>query len=178
MAQSSWSVACSFFAGLATIAWCAACLPGCNPDGPPPGDEGLAIVLVDTGEILLTDAHLEAYDWDTHRLLLAPSGVDRWESFAVWDTTHTPPVRKLGALTGREFSLRIDGIEMYRGHCWSLAMSMMRSGVLLYDTIGAAPDRSLRLGFERLVDETAADPRGRPEIEACLRTRGKLRSGR
>lgn len=173
MAQRSSSIA-----WLATIAWLAAPLLACSPEGPAPGDEGLAIVLVDTGEVLLTDAHLEAYDWDTHRLHLAPSGVDRWESFAVWDSTRTPPVRKLGTLTGREFSLRIDGIEMYRGHCWSWAMSMLRSGVLLYDTIGTAPDGSLWLGFERLMDETAEDPRGRPEIETCLRARRKLRRGR
>jgi hypothetical protein len=138
------------------------------------GESGFAVSLVETGEPILTDKDIATYVWKEHRIVLTPEGVDRWDSFAVIDSTQDPPVRKMGKLTGKEFVVTVDGVDMYRGHFSSMALSYMQPGVLLYDTIGAWHDE-LRLRFEQKDGEPKNDPRDRPEIAAHFRKVGKLK---
>jgi len=137
-------------------------------------EKGFSIFLVDSGEVVIADEHVSAYIMDTYRFVLSPKGIERWESFARFDTLQEPPVRKLGGLTGKQFVLSIDGVEIYRGHFWSLVMSRMQSGILIYDTLGPAAGE-IWVGFEPLNQESKEDPRDRQEIVGYFRKQGKLK---
>ncbi len=150
-------------------------LSSCDADRHRP--VGFAITLVESGERVLGDEHIAAYEWSDHRILLSPSGIDRWESFVEFDTTQTPPVRKLGRLTTKEFVVTLNGVEMYRGHFSSMVSSLKGSGVLLYDTLGV-PRGEVWMEYSTLKGTPEKDPRARPEIEAYLRKQGKLLEGR
>jgi hypothetical protein len=137
---------------------------------------GFAISLVESGEVILTDAHIATYEWDKHRIVLTPKGVQRWESFVKFDKSQDPAVRKLGELTRKEFAVTVQSVEMYTGYFWSMTSSLLRSGVLLYDTSGVTRGE-VWVSFTRLDGEPEDDPRARPEIEAYLRKQGKLKKG-
>jgi hypothetical protein len=129
--------------------------------------------LVESGEVILTDDHIATYIWERHRIVLTPQGVDRWESFSKLDESKSPPIRKLGSLTSKEFVVRIGDVDLYRGHFSSMASSLMQSGVLLYDTMGV-PQGEIWLGITRLDGVSKDDPRARPEIADYFRKQGKL----
>ncbi len=133
--------------------------------------------MLDSGEVVLTDEHIEAYVWDEHRIVLTPKGIERWQSFINFDNSQDPPIPKLGKLLMKEFVVTLNGVEMYRGHFWSMASSLMKPGVLLYDTLGW-PRGEVRMSFTRLNGTPEEDPRARPEIEAYFRRQGKLKDGR
>jgi hypothetical protein len=136
-------------------------------------NEGLAILLVQSGEVILSDEHVAGYSLADHTIILTPKGVDRWKSFACYDHTQEPPIPKLGELSGKEFVMTVDGEEMYHGHFCSFAMSRIYPGVQIYDTL-IMTDR-LTVRFQRIDNEPKVDPRGRPEIVAYFRAHGKLR---
>ena len=138
-----------------------------------PEGVGFAITLLESGEPILTDEHIAAYIWDEHRIILTPKGVGRWESFIEFDKSQDPPIPKLGGLTMKEFVVTVNGVEMYRGHFWSMLSSLLKPGVLLYDTMGVTRGYVL-MDFDGTPDD---DPRARPEIEAYFRKQGKLKGG-
>ena len=138
---------------------------------------GFAITLLESGEPILTDEHIAAYVWAEHRIILTPKGVERWESFIEFDKSQDPPIPKLGGLTMKEFVVTVNGVEMYRGHFWSMLSSHLKPGVLLYDTMGVTRGY-VRMDFERLDGTSDDDPRARPEIAAYFRKQGKLKSDR
>lgn len=131
------------------------------------------ILLAESGEVILSDEHVAEYDASHHAIFLTPEGIERWKSFIPFDDSFDPPIPKLGRLTGKEFVVRIGDEEMYRGYFWSMVMSSMRKGVLIYDTL--FPVDQLAVGFSPLGDEALDDPRGRPEIIGHFRDTGKLR---
>ena len=147
-------------------------LSSCDADRS--AEVGFSISMSDTGDIVLTDEHIATYVWEEHRILLTPKGVERWESFIPYDKSQEPPIPKLGGLTQKEFVVTLDGVEMYRGHFWSMTSSQLGPGVLLYDTLGM-PRGEVRMGFSRLDETQQEDPRGRSEIQAHFRKQGKLR---
>jgi hypothetical protein len=138
------------------------------------GEVGFAIILLESGERILTDEHIAAYMWNEHRILLTPKGIERWESFVEFDISQDPPIRKLGRLTTKEFVVTLNGDEMYRGHFSSMVSSVTNSGVLLYDTLGA-PRGEVRMSFTRLEGGPEDDPREHPEIKSYFRKQGKLK---
>jgi hypothetical protein len=158
------------FTAMLTVSLCS-----CGAD--PPGAVGFAISLSESGELILADEHIATYVWDEHRIVLTQGGLERWESFVEFDTSQDPPIRKLGRLTTKEFVVTLNGVEMYRGHFWSMASSLMKSGVLLYDTLGA-PRGEVWMSFARSNGTPAEDPRAQPEVEAYFRKQGKLKEGR
>lgn len=158
---------------IATIAVVLLTLPLSSCDTHQPVRAGFVISLLESGEPVLTDEHIATYVWEAHRIVLTPKGVARWESFAKFDRSVDPPIPKLGELTKKEFVVTLDGSEMYRGHFWSMALSLLKSGVLLYDTSGANRDQ-VWITFTRAEGTQEDDPRARPEIEAYFRAQGKL----
>ena len=141
------------------------------------GETGFAIILIESGELILTDEHISEYIWDEHRIRLRPKGIERWESFVEFDRSQDPPVRKLGGLTNKEFVVTLNEDEMYRGHFSSMASSLMNPGVLIYDTMGL-PQGEVWMRFVALDEAPKDDPRGHPEIKAHFRRQGKLRDTR
>ncbi len=138
-----------------------------------PEEGGFAITLNESGEVILTDEHIASYDWDKHRIALTTKGIERWQSFVKFNDSFDPPIRQLSDLTTKEFTVMLDGAEMYRGHFTSFVSSLGLSGVTLYDTLGV-PGNEVWMKFSRLDGKPAEDPRSRPEIEEYFRKQGKL----
>lgn len=129
-------------------------------------------MLVQTGEVVFSDAHVADYDPSQHRLVLSPWGRQRWQDFAQWGTHYGQRFPRWGTLTGQEFALRIDGEEIYRGHFWSMLMSQLKPGLKIYDTVGM-PSGDLFIRFDPLGDEPFEDPRERREITEYFRARAR-----
>jgi hypothetical protein len=139
-------------------------LQAAPPVAPPA--QGFAITLVDSGEVVLTDVHVEAYLEKTSQILLSEEGLRKWESY-MWD-------RGRSRLYRREFVLTIDGVEMYRGHISSMISSFIGRGVRILDALYVRA-RTLQVEFNALGDDNLQDPRHRPELIAYFRERSKLR---
>jgi hypothetical protein len=135
---------------------------------------GFELSLAASGEVILKDVDIAAYIWGKHRIVLTPKGVERWQSFVPFDSSYDPPIPKMGGLFGKEFVIKLNGVEMYRGHFWSMCSSQLKPGVLIYETLGVIQD-ALWIEFERPHNKVEDDPRGRPEIQAYFRKQGKLK---
>jgi hypothetical protein len=151
---------------LAIIPILASLLGGAGPLQAAPPAHGFAITLVDSGEVVLTDAHVEAYLQRTNQILLSEEGLRKWESYVTG--------RGGSRLYRREFALTIDGVEVYRGQISSMISSMIGRGVRILDALYVR-DRRLRVEFNALGDDSLPDPRQRPELTAYFREQGKLR---
>jgi hypothetical protein len=136
--------------------------------------EGFAITLAESGEVVLSDEHIAAYDVARHAIVLNASGIERWRSFTTFDHSFDPPIPKLSGLFGKEFVLTVGGKEMYRGFFWSMASSSLKTGVLIYDTLPPV-NGELTVAFQRLGDDAVADPRNNETIVAYFQRQGKLR---
>jgi hypothetical protein len=155
-----------------TVAWVASLLSSCGANNS--GEAGFKISLVGTGEVVLTDEHIAEYIWDKQIILLTPEGIERWDSYVRFDTSHNPPVRQLGFLASKEFVVMLGDAEMYRGHFSSFVSSVMYGGVTLYDTLGI-PQGELWLRISHREGEARNDPRYRSEIAEHFRKLGRLK---
>ena len=78
------------------------------------------IYLVDTRDLLLSDQDIAAYVRATHEIKLNQSGIAKWNSHIVYNHSFDPPIPLLeGGLYQRDFAVRIDDKEIYRGKFWS-----------------------------------------------------------
>jgi len=151
----------------------AALLPGCALDRSP--EEGFVISLVGSGEVILSDRHIEAYEAGRYRIRLSPEGIERWESFSRTVTWQGQAIPQLGRLTGEEFVVSVRGEEMYRGHFGSMLQSTIYPGIVIFDTT-VTPFRALGIQLNRLPGDSNPDPRRRAEIDNYFRSLGKLES--
>lgn len=87
-------------------------------------DAGFGIYLVENGKIVLSDEHIKYYNKNTPEIELNEKGIKRWESYIPYDTSLDPPIPKLGGLYKKDFAVRLNGKEIYRGKFWSMASSM------------------------------------------------------
>jgi len=138
-------------------------------------EEGFAISLAGSGEVILSDRHIAAYIPGGHRLRLSPEGIERWESFVRIEATENGPVRKLGPLTGRELVVTIRGRCVLRGRFGSRLQSTIGPGVRLLDTIGA-PTGELWFQSEVLPGDSAGPSLDLAPLESYFRDRDKLGS--
>jgi hypothetical protein len=111
----------------------------------------LGIYLVDTDELVLSAQDMAAYLRATHEIVLNESGIEKWNSYVVRDSPYDPPmpfdpaipfdgpipspVSIAGGLYQKEFSLRIDNREIYRGYFWSALSSVSCEGVVILDAL-------------------------------------------
>ena len=90
-----------------------------------------ALVLADSGEVLLTEIDVEAYHSDNGTLELNKSGIEKWNSHLTYQS-----VPKLAdSLFSREFTIQIEGKEICRGKFWSNLSSASVSGVVILDSL-------------------------------------------
>jgi hypothetical protein len=151
---------------LASVLGGAGPLQAAAPAKVAPAAQGFAITLADSGEVVLTDADVEAYLQKTNQILLSEEGLRKWESYMT--------ERGRSRLYMRDFVLTIDGAEMYRGHISSMISSMIGRGVRILDALYVR-DRRLHVEFNALGDDSLPDPRQRPELIAYFKEQGKLR---
>ena len=104
-----------------------------------PSQVRFALILADTGEVLLTENDVAAYFSDNHTLTLYSSGIDKWNSHL----TYRDIPKLAESLFKREFVIEVDGIEICRGKFWSGVSSASVDGVVILDSLFRLdPDRN------------------------------------
>ena len=93
-------------------------------------EPGFGIYLVDTGELVLSDEYIESYNASTHEIALNEAGIEKWNSYI----TGTPPTLAQ-SLFSKEFSVKVNRLEMYRGKFWSIASSIIEDGVTIQEAL-------------------------------------------
>ena len=99
-----------------------------------PSTSTFGIYLAETGDLLLSDEDMAAYVRATHKIELNASGIKKWNSYIAYNNSYDPPIPTLsGGLYQKEFAVRIDDTEYYRGKFWSIVSSASCSGVVILD---------------------------------------------
>jgi hypothetical protein len=129
------------------------------------------IYLADTGELVLSDQDMAAYVRATHEIKLNDSGIAKWNSQI--HCSYLP-----GGLYQKDFTVRIDGKEIYRGTFWSGYSSQSHDGVVLdiafrldstHNTI------QIQYGYPGRLRGDKDDPRNNPEIFEFFAKEGMLK---
>ena len=137
---------------------------------------GFGIYLVENGEIVLSDEHIKYYNKNTHEIELNEKGIKRWESYIPYDTSLDPPIPKLGGLYKKDFAVKLNGKEIYRGKFWSMASSMSYPGVVILDVLGILDNKiKIDFGYPSPFSGKGKDPRGSPEIINYFKKQGLLK---
>jgi hypothetical protein len=84
------------------------------------------IYLIDTGELLLSDRHIESFNLPDSAFVLNKAGVKQWNSFL------TTPTKLDDGLFAREFIIKIEDREICWGRIWSMLSSTLYEGTVLY----------------------------------------------
>ena len=93
-------------------------------------DGNFAIILADTGEIVLTENDVAAYHTGG-TLDLNDKGIEKWNSFLTYQG-----IPKLnGTLYNREFTISIQGKELCQGKFWSNVSSANVNGIVILDSL-------------------------------------------
>jgi hypothetical protein len=95
------------------------------------------IYLVDTGgpfilerELIISDEDIASYNASTYEIKLNQAGIEKWNSYI----NGTPPTLE-GSLFSKGFSVRLNGLEIYRGEFWSAASSSIYNGITIQDAL-------------------------------------------
>jgi hypothetical protein len=145
-----------------------------------PAPSTFGIYLVETGELLFSDQDMEAYVRATHTIEFHASGIDKWNSYLASCIVSDPPTRSLRkGLYEKEFAVRIDDKEYYRGKFWSAVSSVSCAGVVILDA--ALPCNDIRnsihidYGYPAPMTNNTDDPRNNQEIFDFFAGQGKLK---
>lgn len=113
------------------------------------------------GVVLVSDADIEHYNWNTHTISVYPTAADRIEKTWPW-----PP--KVGSLP-KVFVVEINGTEVYSGHIYVGFQSYLPSGPLIEWPL--RDPRSIEIIVRVPV---ARDLRGDKRVLAALESLGVL----
>ena len=139
------------------------------------GEEvAFGIFLVDSGELVLSEQHIKAYHKDTHKIELNVDGIQKWNSYMTYQT-----IPKLDdSLYSRDFMLRIEGKEIYRGKFYSSVSSASCSEVVILDALVKLDESNntilIEYGYAWPVASNEEDPRNSPEVISYLEKQGLL----
>jgi len=132
------------------------------------------IYLVDGGELVLSERHIEKYYWDNHTIELNEAGIEQWNSFI----TYAGIPKLAGTLHNSDFVLRIEGQEIYRGKFYSNVSSASYPGVVILDSLFKLDENrntiEIDYGYGPILD-SADDPRNSPEVLKFLNESGLLK---
>ena len=136
---------------------------------------GFGIYLVDSGELMLSDRGIRAYYKDTHTIGLNEKGIERWNSFQ----TYTGIPKLNDTLFSKDFVVKLEGREMYRGKFWSMASSAITPDIIIYESLFKLDSEnntiSIGWGMPPSSFDSGQDPRDNPEIISFFRERGLLK---
>ena len=151
------------------------CFSACN------NEPGFGIYLAESGELVLSDEHIEAYYWDSHPIWgshtieLNEKGIEKWNSYM----TYKNIPRLDETLHQADFVLRIEGEEIYRGKFYSLFSSASYQGVVILDALitPAASGNTIiiQYGYPAFPPGAGEDPRNNQEIFDYLDSQGLLK---
>jgi len=142
----------------------------------------LHLTLVENEKDVLSDQDIVSYDWKKHEIKLNKSGIAKWNSHIVYDNSSNPPHPVLqGSLYKKEFVIRIDEKELYRGKFWSFASSLSSDGIIILDVLFKRDERhnilTLQYGYPGPISGSAfkSDPRNNTELHNFLKKKRLLR---
>jgi hypothetical protein len=104
------------------------------------------IYLAETGELVLSDAHIAAYNAAEHYLELNAKGIDKWNSYRTYSGTGVPLLNE--NIYQKEFFIKVDNQEICRGTFNTGASSMLFQGVTIMDMVGPPGSKFNRLWIE------------------------------
>jgi hypothetical protein len=138
------------------------------------------IYLAETGDLLLSDEDVAAYVRATHKIELNASGIKKWNSYIAYNNSYDPPIPVLtGGLYQKEFVVRIDDKEYYRGKFWSIVSSQSSTGVVILDAVMPCDSVhntiQIQYGYPVRLGGSKDDPRNNQEIFDFFGKLGKLK---
>jgi len=132
------------------------------------------IYRLDTGELVLSDRDMVGYVAATHEIELNESGVEKWNSYTAEGQWYAPD-----GLYQKDFAVRIDDRELYRGRFWSVFSLQSVEGVVILETtvprFGALGTIRIDYGYPGPLDDGAGDPRSDPAILDFFAQKGTLK---
>jgi len=136
------------------------------------------IYLADTGELVLSDHDIKAYRQTSSTIDtigLTKRGIERWNTFQKY--TGIPKLDK--TLFGRDYVVKLEGEEMYRGKFYSGVSSASYAGVTILDSLFKLDNThdtiNIQFGYAAIFDPTIQDPRDNPAIISFFEKRGLLK---
>ncbi len=141
------------------------------------GEEiGFGIYLIDSEELVLSEHHVKVYHKDTHTIELNEEGIRKWNSYMTYESI--PKLKD--TLFSRDFMLKIEGKEIYRGKFYSSVSSTSYSGVVIMDALvglsGVNNAIRIEFGYPRSPSGSEKDPRDSSEVFNFFERRGLLES--
>lgn len=159
---------CLVLALLLTPVW----LAGCSTN-----ESGFGIYMVDTGELVLSDQHIEGYYWESHAIELNEEGIEKWNSYITYDGI--PKIQE--TLHQRDFVLKVKGEEIYRGKFYSMVSSMSYEGVVILDSLIKLDEDIntivIQHGYPSPSIDTGEDPRNNQKLYDYLESKNLLKPG-
>jgi hypothetical protein len=103
-----------------------------------------------------------------------------WNSYIAYNNSYDPPIPVLtGGLYQKEFAVRIDDKEYYRGKFWSIVSSQSSAGVVILDAIMPCDSVhntiQIQYGYPVRLGNSKDDPRNNQEIFDFFAKLGKLK---
>jgi hypothetical protein len=143
------------------------------------------IYLADTGELVLSEQHIKAYhrnvhlteseEEDTHAIELNKAGIEKWNSYMTYEGI--PKLKD--TLYKRNFILKVEGEEIYRGKFYSMVSSLSFDGVVILDALMKLGDNDNRIyisyGYPISLNAAEKDPRNNPILLDYLDSHGLLK---
>ncbi len=136
-------------------------------------DDSFGIYLADSGELVLSLEHIEAYHSLDSSLELNAEGIKKWNSFQ----TYTAEPKLIQGLYQRDFIIKIDGEEICRGKFYSLASSSSYDGVVILDSIIELGEgnNSIKIEFGYAASVPASEARRiKSSLESFFSEKGML----
>ena len=148
-----------------------ACRSACS------NEPGFGIYLVDSGELVLSDQHIEAYYRDSHTIELNEAGIEKWNSYM----TYGGEPKLQYTLYQEDFVVKIKGKEIYRGKFYSMFSSASYSGVAILESIIKLDENrntiGIQHGYPTPTFASGEDPRNNQEVFDYLEGQGLLKPG-
>ncbi len=133
---------------------------------------------------MLSEQHIKAYYRNvhlteakeaTHAIELNEAGIEKWNSYMTYEAI--PKLKD--TLFGRDFVLKIEGKEIYRGKFYSSVSSASYDGVAILDALFKLNEGNNRIlilsDYPWQVSNSEEDPRNSPEVINFLAKQGLLK---
>ena len=137
-------------------------------------EQKFGIFLSETGELVLSEEHIEACNAETHEIELNQRGIEKWNSYMTYES-----IPKLAeTLYNKDFVVRIDDEDVYMGKFWSMVSSAIPDCITITESLMKLDDMhntiQIRLDFGPQ-SANDKDPRNNPKIRIFFRERGLLK---
>jgi hypothetical protein len=111
-----------------------------------PSEPGFGIYLVDTGELVLSEQDIRSYNASTHEIELDLMGARKWNSYI--NVTENIPTLADTILFAKDFVIKVNGEEIYRGKFWSMVSSQSYDGIVMLDALFTRDNENSKIWIE------------------------------